>query len=385
LPDPWPVLVNAYLAEIHLRGGSIRTPVEYGRILARFFTDYRDPSEVTPIGVHSFAYGRSPGRDLPSASTICVRLAAISSFYAFAQRLEAVGRNPAAEVRRPRATAPLRPTLGDNELRRLLAAIPNTPSGLRDRAIVVLILLDGLRRSEVLSLRAGDVDFTTGTYLVRVKGGHQRRRQIPPPALQAIVLALHAQGRAADRLVNGELLFPISGAGFYANLRRYAALASLEGVSPHVLRHAAAKLRRRSGASIEAVSAFLGHTNIATTAIYLRRHETELDDGWRDAAVALGVVPETTPAQTNSPTSEAILMSELRRSPAPKSPVELQLDGDEVLDGSTGQRHHPVEMAGQLKWVSALPGSGMPAHQYVVFGYPPPLPVQVDAGGNASS
>jgi len=70
-------------------------------------------------------------------------------------------------------------------------------------------------------------------------------------------------------------------------------------------------------------------------------------------------------------------MSELRRSPAPKSPVELQLDGDEVLDVSTGQRHHPVEMAGQLKWVSALPGSGMPAHQYVVFGYPPPLPVQV--------
>jgi len=70
-------------------------------------------------------------------------------------------------------------------------------------------------------------------------------------------------------------------------------------------------------------------------------------------------------------------MSEQRRSAAPESSAELQIDGDEVVEVATGQRHQPVDMAGQITWVSALPGDGMPAHQYAVFGYPPPLPVQV--------
>lgn len=296
LPDPWATVARAYLTELKARADSDRTPIEYARILGRFFNDLPDPSEVTPIGVHAFAYGRLPGRKIPTASTICVRLAVISGFYAFAQGLGAIEHNPAAAIRRPRVRPPLRPTPSAEQLQRLLAGIPLTPSGLRDRAIVILILLEGLRRTEVLSLRVGDIQLATGVYVVRVKGGHQRRRRMPPPALHAIVIALEAQERPINLLEPAERLFPVSGAGFYANLRRYAADAELEGISPHVLRHAAAKLRRRSGASIEAVSSFLGHASIATTAVYLRRHETEPDEGWRGAAAALGVLPERMPA-----------------------------------------------------------------------------------------
>src|SRR5437870_4665501 len=94
LPDPWPVVVAAYLMETHLRGGSIRTPIEYGRILDRFFAVYPNPAAVQPIGVHSFAYGRSPGHSGPAPATICVRLAAVSGLYDFAQRMRAVELNP---------------------------------------------------------------------------------------------------------------------------------------------------------------------------------------------------------------------------------------------------------------------------------------------------
>lgn len=305
LPPPWPAVANAFLTETHLRGGSLRTPVEYARILGRFFAGFPNPTEVTPMGVHSFAYGRSPGRPAPAASTICVRLAAIAGFYAFAQRLGAIDDNPAADIRRPHPSPPLPRGLGTDELQRLLAAIPPTASGCRDRAIVLLILLEGLRRSEVVGLRVGDVDFATGDYVVQVKGGRPRRRRIPPPALEAIRAGLAAQGTPPDQLEPGAPLFAISGSGFYANLRRYAADAALEDVSPHVLRHAAAKLRRRAGASIEAVSSFLGHASIATTAVYLRRLEVEPDDGWRAVAMALGVVavdqdrPDARPGDTS--------------------------------------------------------------------------------------
>lgn len=57
--------------------------------------------------------------------------------------------------------------------------------------------------------------------------------------------------------------------------------------------------------------------------------------------------------------------------------AEWQLDGDEVVHMSTGERYDPVDVAGQLPWVTSLAGGGMPEHQYVVFRYPPLLSVQV--------
>ena len=300
LPAPWPAVASAFLTEAQLRGGSLRTPVEYARILSRFFARYPNPTQVTPIGIHTFAYGRSPGRAGPAASTICVRLAAISGFYAFAQRLGAIDRNPAADIRRPRPSAPLPRGLEPDQLQRLLAAVPPTASGRRDRAIILLVLLEGLRRSEVLGLRAADIDLGTGDYQIQVKGGHRRRRRLPPPVLEAIAASLAARGTSIDRLGPNALVFPISGSGFYANLRRYAAAAGLEGVSPHALRHAAAKLRRRAGASIEAVSFFLGHASIATTAVYLRRLETEPDEAWPAVAMSLGVLERDRQSGTGS-------------------------------------------------------------------------------------
>ena len=66
-------------------------------------------------------------------------------------------------------------------------------------------------------------------------------------------------------------------------------LSALHSLKPHDLRNTAAKLRRNNGASIEDVSAFLGHRNIATTAIYLARMEGEDDNGWQQVADVLGV------------------------------------------------------------------------------------------------
>jgi integrase len=55
------------------------------------------------------------------------------------------------------------------------------------------------------------------------------------------------------------------------------------------LRHSAAKLRRDAGESIEAVSAFLDHSSLAVTTVYLRRLEGETDQGWVNVASAIGV------------------------------------------------------------------------------------------------
>jgi site-specific recombinase XerD len=81
----------------------------------------------------------------------------------------------------------------------------------------------------------------------------------------------------------------ITSGSFYCRFRRYLRMAGLAPTGLHVLRHTAAKLRRDAGASIEAVSAFLDHSSLAVTTVYLRRLEGETDRTWADVAVAIGV------------------------------------------------------------------------------------------------
>jgi integrase len=69
----------------------------------------------------------------------------------------------------------------------------------------------------------------------------------------------------------------------------YLAAAGLAPTGIHVLRHTAAKLRRDAGESIEEVSAFLDHSSLAVTTVYLRRLEGQEDRAWRDVADAIGV------------------------------------------------------------------------------------------------
>ncbi len=287
----WEAVAAAYLAEVGQRTGSTRTPAEYGRYLARFLAGVDDPATVTPALVHGFAYGTGASGKAPSASTVSVRLAAIRGFYDFARRMRLIDRNPADDVKRPKNDDPTPRGLEADELRALLAQTPPTPAGARDRALIITVVLTGLRRSEVLALRAGDIERRGSAvyYHVRTKGGAIRHRELPAPAVAAIRAALDTQGTPLDTLPAEAPLFAISSHGFYKNLKTYATRAGLRDVSPHVLRHSAAKLRRDTGASIEAVGAFLGHRSLHTTTRYLARLEGERDTGWQGVAAALGV------------------------------------------------------------------------------------------------
>ena len=287
----WEGITGAWLAQVASRTGSKRTPDEYRRYLARFLAMVGgDPAQATTAHVHAFAYGEGPHGREPSPSTVTVRLAAISSFYDFARRMDMVATNPAADVKYPKARPPVPRGLELEELQRLLDVLPDTVVGKRDRAIILTAVFTGLRRQEILGLKAGDLTRNGAIYYnVRAKGGITRRRELPQPAFNAIIDALEADGRPLDGLGPEDSLFNISDVTFYAYLRKYAKRAGLDGLKPHDLRHTAAKLRRNNGASIEDVSALLGHRSIATTATYLARMEGEEDEGWEAVATALGV------------------------------------------------------------------------------------------------
>jgi integrase/recombinase XerC len=299
--DAWQQAIYAFLAEKARRSGSRRTVDAYSRTLQRFFgTLGKMPDEVTSRDVFSFAHGRGPSGREPAPITIGARLACISSFYRFLIRMKLTTSNPCDEIERPR-TSPSPPRgLSAEEIRRLLAVIPDTPEGLRDRAITLTLVLTGRRRMEILSLKAGDISTTGGLfYRYRGKGGKKGKRELPRPAFEAIVAALAAWGKDLFTMAPEESLWPSrhrarNGAGitdgtFYGSLKRYLRAAGLPPAGVHILRHAAAKLRREAGETVEDVSAFLDHSSLQVTTVYLRRLEGQEDRGWGRVAEALGV------------------------------------------------------------------------------------------------
>ena len=266
----WERALYAFLVEKERRSGSMRTVQGYSRMLQDFFGRVgKPPDKVTPQEVFVWAHGRGLSGKDPSPVTTGARIACLSSFFRFLIRMDVVSRNPCDKLERPRTSTPPARGLSAEDVRRLLAVIPNTPQGLRDRAIILTLVLTGRRES---------------------CHGQPSRRYEPHSRPSARIWGMwwgpSESLWPSPAAVTGEGL---RSATFYGRFRRYLQKAGLPPSGLHVLRHTAAKLRRDAGESIEEVSRFLDHCSLAVTTTYLRRLEGQEDLSWRRVAEAIGV------------------------------------------------------------------------------------------------
>jgi len=296
--NAWDRATYAFLAEKQRRSGSDRTVQGYSGMLRHFFgTVGKTPDLVTSQEVFVWAYGKGLSAKTPSSTTIGARIACLSSLYRFLIRMGMVQANPCDALERPKARQSTARGLSAEEIQRLLAVVTDTRAGLRDRAIILTLVLTGRRRAEVLGMTASDFSREANTvyYSYRGKGGKTGRRELPRPAYEAIEQALAAFGKNLATMGPTESLWPgngsegITSGTFYLRLRKYLGAAGLPPSGCHVFRHSAAKLRRDAGETVEEVSRFLDHSSLAVTSVYLRRLEDESDRSWGKVAEAIGV------------------------------------------------------------------------------------------------
>lgn len=217
-----------------------------------------------------------------SARTRNARLAAIHSLFRYAAL-----RHPehAAHIQRvlaipaKRSRQGLVSFLSDDEVTALLAAPDqSTAIGHRDHALLLLALQSGLRVSELVSLRRGDVIVGVRSH-VRCTGKGRKERVTPLSKTTAAVL------REFMRESGGAVSEPLFASTHGGALSRYAVGAlvtrhattaarccvSLQSkqVTPHVLRHTAAMRLLHAGNDISMIALWLGHESIETTQIYI--------------------------------------------------------------------------------------------------------------------
>ncbi|MGH9408800.1 MAG: site-specific tyrosine recombinase XerD [Vicinamibacterales bacterium] len=220
-----------------------------------------------------------------SPRSVARTAAAVRGYFKFLVVDGTIDRDPAADLRMPRAWTTLPKYLDLEEVDRLLAQ-PNTstPRGVRDKALIEVLYATGLRVSELLSLRPGDMSLDGGYLTCIGKGDKQRLVPLGHTAadwvrryLAEARPALLKQRKTPRLFVNAKGGGQLSRVGFWKILKEYGVKAGIpRALSPHVLRHSFATHLLDRGADLRAIQMMLGHADLSTTQIYTHVLEARL-------------------------------------------------------------------------------------------------------------
>jgi integrase/recombinase XerD len=236
------------------------------------------------------AEGRAP-------ATVKRSIVAVRSLHRFLAEEDRAEGDPGARVATPQVPAGLPKALTEAQVTSLLdAVVGEGPAARRDRAMLEVLYGTGLRISELVGLRLGDLDLESALLRAFGKGSKERVVPVGRHALRALAAWLGPGGRpelVPDRWArrgDAEAVFlnrrggRLTRQGAWLVVKRHGDAAGLgDLLTPHALRHSCATHMLDHGADIRAVQEMLGHASISTTQVYTRVSTERLAEAYRAA------------------------------------------------------------------------------------------------------
>lgn len=229
--------------------------------------------ELTRSEVAAWLASRS--RDGLNPRSVARALSAVRGLFSFLILDGHLTIDPTSDIAPPLAGTALPHFLTEEQVNALLQAVPaDTFESLRDRALLELMYACGLRVSEAISLRLGEIELNRGLLLCRGKGNKQRQIPVGQSALRWLTMYLDARGGQANRPRKTDWLFikqtgsSISRQFVWRMIKNRAGQLKLPNVTPHTLRHSFATHLMQRGADSRSVQSLLGHRDLSTTQIY---------------------------------------------------------------------------------------------------------------------
>lgn len=209
------------------------------------------------------------------ASTLARRIASLRGFCRFLLIEGIIKGDPIENLSTPKGWKRIPKIIGLEEVSDLLRIPCDKKLSMRDRAMLETIYSSGLRASEVVNIKMGDINFEGGFMTVKGKGSKERVVPINEAAMATILNYIE---ESRPRILNkrtSEYLFlakggrPMTRQRLWQLIKKYSAGLSTE-ISPHTLRHCFASHLLDGGADLRALQKMLGHTDISTTQIYTK-------------------------------------------------------------------------------------------------------------------
>ncbi|MEL6636778.1 MAG: tyrosine-type recombinase/integrase [Bacteroidota bacterium] len=259
---------------------SSHTLTAYRSDLNQFFTflqaTYALPSiaEVSHLHVRSWMVHLT--QQNIRARSINRKLSCLKSFFRFERQRGSIQHNPLQKIVAPKTGKRLPTFVHRDRIDQLFRDVDfgEGYSGQRNRTLLELLYGTGMRRSELIGLRVGDVDLCSRNLRVLGKGNKERLIPLHPHLAQVLTEYLEVRTHHFGEQKMAPLLLTDKGRSLYPKLvynivKRYlSTVTTVEQRSPHVLRHTFATHLSDNGADLNAIKELLGHASLAATQVY---------------------------------------------------------------------------------------------------------------------
>jgi integrase/recombinase XerD len=261
------------------KGLSRNTLTAYRRDLRRYadFLQKKDLSviDAVPADVTGFLLELLQGG--LAVRSYARALITMRGFYKFLKNTKVLEVSPCADIDIPRLNPPLPECLSIAEVESLLTAnTPDTPIGLRDKAMLETLYATGLRVTELVKLALDGINLQKGFLIAFGKGSKER---LVPMGESAMLWLKRYMDEGRPRFLKkstSRYLFltsrggPMTRQNFWLIIKRSALKAGIDvkKTKPHIIRHSFATHLLEGGADLRLVQAMLGHADISSTQIY---------------------------------------------------------------------------------------------------------------------
>ena len=273
-----------YLVDV--KGSSQNTVQSYRRDLVKMQNYFdtngiKNVSEVNSTLVRSYVLYMEDEK--MSSATVSRSIASIRSFFIYLLERGIVSGNPTEGIKPPKVEKKIPETLTIEEVNVLLdQPSGDSPKEVRDKAMLELLYATGLRVSELVSLKASDINLSLSYIECHDRN---KSRVIPIENAAKSALTRYLVEVRPNMCHSSEYLFTnikgeeMSRQGFWKLIKSYAKKAGInKDITPHMIRHSFATHMVNNGADLISLQEMLGHSDISTTQIYLRGKSSKLKE-----------------------------------------------------------------------------------------------------------
>lgn len=226
-----------------------------------------------------------------STTSINRKISSLKAFYKFLLKTKQIEVSPLLKHKALKTPKTLQIPFSENEVAEVLSQISN-PVGfeeIRDKLIIDLFYTTGIRRTELIYLKAGDVNVSNNS--IKVLGKRNKERILPllPIISQQLIFYLDERTRL-EKVTDADYFFltrkglKLNNSFVYRLINMYFSTVSNKvKKSPHVLRHTFATHLLNNGADLNSVKELLGHSSLASTQIYTHSSLSELKKVYEEA------------------------------------------------------------------------------------------------------